>query len=108
MLMTEIALQLAAKGKYVFPCRPRGKEPLTSHGFKDATTDPEQIRRWWSEHPDANLGLATGLLSRLVVLDDRDLQLALERDAHADHRLRLSGICQAKNGFPAFLYCGSP
>ena len=106
--MLDAALEYASQGFHIFPLIPGEKSPLTKNGFKDATTDPEQIRRWWSEHPDANLGLATGLLSRLVVLDDRDLQLALERDAHADHRLRLSGICQAKNGFPAFLYCGSP
>ena len=37
-----------------------GKEPLTVHGFKDATADPEAIRRWWNRWPGANLGVATG------------------------------------------------
>ena len=51
----------------VFPLRPRGKTPLTPNGFKDATTDPIQINRWWEKWPDANIGIATG--SGLIVLD---------------------------------------
>jgi hypothetical protein len=50
----------------VFPCTPDGtpapdhKAPLTRRGFKDATTDPAQIRAWWRRWPDANIGIATG------------------------------------------------
>ena len=35
------ALDYAAQGWPVFPCQPRGKAPLTTHGFKDASTEPE-------------------------------------------------------------------
>lgn len=51
----------------VFPCR--RKTPLTPHGFKDATTDPEAIEVWWRKFPSATIGVATGLLSGVVVLD---------------------------------------
>lgn len=47
----------------VFPCEPMGKRPLGAlapHGVKDATRDPEVIRRWWASCPAANVGLATG------------------------------------------------
>ena len=50
----------------IFPCRPRRKEPLTEHGLRDATTDPQVISKWWSHWPDANVAVA---LSNLVVLD---------------------------------------
>lgn len=56
-------------GFAVFPCRPRGKEPLTANGCKDATTDPHQIRAWWSGWPDANVAIATGASSGIIVLD---------------------------------------
>ncbi len=55
------ALRYAELGYPVFPCK--GKVPLTPHGFKDATTGFEQIEAWWTEHPDANIGIpTTGLL----------------------------------------------
>jgi hypothetical protein len=56
-------------GFAVFPCKPRGKTPLTEHGFKDASKDPAQIRKWWGRWPDANIGIATGAISGVVVLD---------------------------------------
>ena len=45
----------------VFPIKPRGKQPLTRHGFKDATTDPDRITDWWQTWPDANIGIPTGI-----------------------------------------------
>lgn len=53
----------------VFPCRPRAKEPLTQHGFKEATRDPAQIRAWWKHWPTANVGLPTGVISEILVFD---------------------------------------
>ncbi len=49
------------------PCASEGKHPRTSHGVKDASSDPKQIERWWSRWPDANIGIATGM--GIVVLD---------------------------------------
>lgn len=51
------ALEYAAKGWPIFPLKPRDKTPNTPNGFKDATTDAEQIRRWWKLSPAANIGL---------------------------------------------------
>ena len=50
-------------------CRSPGKHPHTRNGLKDATTDPAKINRWWTQWPDANIGIATGKQSNLVVLD---------------------------------------
>ena len=63
------ALAYAAKGWAVFPLQPGAKAPLTPHGFKDASTDHDQINRWWAEHPNANLGLCTGQASGVIVID---------------------------------------
>lgn len=46
-----LALQHAARGWLVLPTR--NKQPLTRHGVKDATADPDTIRAWWARHPDA-------------------------------------------------------
>ena len=66
--MLEAALTYAGIGWAVFPLKPGAKTPITSHGCKDATTDTQIITRWWQQNPDANLGLATGFDS-VVVLD---------------------------------------
>ena len=66
--LLEAALKYEQRGWAVFPLRPRGKEPLTRHGFKNASTSEAQICQWWSEWPDANIGLATRK-SGLVVVD---------------------------------------
>lgn len=54
------ALSYAGRSWPVLPCRVADKTPLTSHGVKDATTDPAVIRRWWARWPRANVGIATG------------------------------------------------
>ena len=56
-------------------CKP-GKHPfslLVPHGHLDASSDVEQIREWFTNTP-YNLGLATGWVSGIFVLDrdDRD------------------------------------
>jgi hypothetical protein len=67
--LLDFALSYAREGFAVFPCKSRGKEPLTQHGFKDATRDEVQIRRWWTKRPDANIGLATGREHGIIVID---------------------------------------
>lgn len=56
-------------GWRVIPIEPGGKRPLLSEWPKRATNDPEEIRRWIAEYPDANLGVATGEASGFFVLD---------------------------------------
>lgn len=75
----QLALRLAAQGIPVFPCRERTetvngnvrkeKSPATKNGFKDASTDPAQIRAWWARRPYALVGMPTGKASGFAVLD---------------------------------------
>jgi hypothetical protein len=68
--MVRAALAYAERFRFaVFPCRPRQKTPLTEHGYKDATKDPIQIRALWERWPDANVAIATGATSGILVLD---------------------------------------
>lgn len=62
------ALYYAANGIPVFPCG-LDKKPYTKHGYKDATTDEQQIRAWWTRSPEALIGMPTGAPSGLWVLD---------------------------------------
>ena len=48
---------------------PCWKRDLIEHGFKDASTDAAMIRRYWKRWPDANIGLATGQASGIIVVD---------------------------------------
>lgn len=50
-------------------CTSAGKHPRTEHGVREASTDPDAIVRWWTTWPTANVGIATGLPSGVVVLD---------------------------------------
>ncbi|MFN8188770.1 MAG: bifunctional DNA primase/polymerase [Gaiellales bacterium] len=70
MSAVERALAYARQGLPVFPCS--GKVPVVSGGFKAATTDEAQIRRWWEATPGANVAIPTGIDfkgKRLIVLD---------------------------------------
>jgi hypothetical protein len=69
------ALRYAEQGLPVFPCKnepgnpKQHKAPLTSHGFKDAKTDANAIRRWWKRWPNALIGMPTGNVTGVAVLD---------------------------------------
>jgi len=63
------AIRYTKLGIQVFPCRPGNKEPITAHGYKDATDDGGKLVPQWKKCPKANIGIATGERSRIVVLD---------------------------------------
>lgn len=83
--MLQLALEYAAAGWPVFPCRPADEEvfnprtgkfedktaksPYTDNGLKAATTREHIIRRWWTDHPEAMVGVPTGERSGVWVLD---------------------------------------
>lgn len=62
------ALAHAKNGFYVIPLVENSKRPLISDWQNRATTNPLQIDSWWSEHPNANIGIACEV-SNLIVID---------------------------------------
>jgi Bifunctional DNA primase/polymerase, N-terminal len=60
------APRYAAAGLSVFPVT-AAKNPLTTHGFKDATTDPAQIEAWLKKWPHCEFGWAVP--ADVVVVD---------------------------------------
>ncbi|MEM5046479.1 bifunctional DNA primase/polymerase [Enterococcus faecalis] len=63
----DVAISYAKNNCKVFPLTPFTKIPLKgTRGSKEATTDIEQIKKWWNQTPNANIGLVT---DRFLVLD---------------------------------------
>lgn len=65
--LKEAALAYADAGIPVFPLAKKGKKPVYKGGFLKATTDPQQIRKWWNSNPKANIG--SPLVAGMIVLD---------------------------------------
>jgi hypothetical protein len=66
------AIELARAGIPVFPCKesgPYAKAPYTRNGLKDATTNLEQVIRWWRLFPYANIATPTGRITNCCVID---------------------------------------
>lgn len=75
----DAALQYAELGWLVHPLRPRSKLPQLKSWPSRATTDAKTIRRWFAKG-DANVGIATGPDSGLLVLDvDGDPRKLLQK-----------------------------
>ena len=68
------ALEYAARGWHVFPAPPGEKKSHVAGRFGNgqrwgATTDPDLIGQYWRRYPDANVGIACGRGSGLLVIE---------------------------------------
>ena len=92
----DTALDYAAAGFAVMPVKRSDKAPYTPHGLKDASKDPDTIRGWWKQWPDANVAIACGTVSNNIVVIDVDNKPELGKNGM--HSL---DIWQAEHGdFP--------
>jgi hypothetical protein len=106
--MTGEAMRLAQnlasnRGYACFPCRddkqPAWPKRLGGSGFKDASTDPERIAWLWQHFPGPLIGVATGEVSGIDLLD-----VDIKHDAARDwwqknhHRLPITAAYRTRGG----------
>lgn len=68
-LILDAALALVTYRFGVFRLKAKEKTPDTPHGHKDAVTEPAAVTAMFADHPDANVGIRTGVASKIIVLD---------------------------------------
>jgi hypothetical protein len=65
---SNVLMALIDEGLPCFPCH-LNKKPATPHGYKDATSNRETVTELWMRYPAPLIGVPTGELSGLDVLD---------------------------------------
>jgi len=64
------ALRYLKLGLSVIPLKPNGKGPLIKwQEYQSRKATEDEIRKWWSAAPNANIGIVTGTISNLAVVD---------------------------------------
>jgi putative DNA primase/helicase len=76
---------------------------LVPHGVKDATTNRARILAWWTRHPLANIGLATGHAFDVLDIDGPAGAHAIQELA-AEYGLQSSGPL-VRTGGGGWHYC---
>lgn len=72
-------------------CLDTGKHPRTEDGFESATNDPEVVAALWTRWPNANIGMPTGKVNNVAVIDaDGEVGLAtLEERGYSEKAPRV-------------------
>jgi Bifunctional DNA primase/polymerase, N-terminal len=78
-------------------CDRPAKHPLVRHGIYDASMDPAQLQDWWQRWPQANVGLATGIVFDALDIDG-PAGLAALRQLAPTVELRFTGPLVATGG----------
>ena len=92
----ESALQYAGRGWPVLPCR--DKVPLVRGGVHAATRDLATIERWWRTWPQANVAIACGAPSGIVVID-------IDAPSQVPELFNLTTLCASTPSGGRHLYC---
>lgn len=68
--MLKAALEYLERGWSVIPVVPQGKRPaIPWTAYQNRLPTEDEVRRWWAEIPNANVGIVTGKVSGIVVVD---------------------------------------
>lgn len=109
--VVQAALRYRARGWSVVPVEPRGKRPLVRwEELQERVPSEAEVEAWLERWPDANVGIVTGGVSRLVVVDvdprhgGTESLAALERE----HGPLPSGVEAETGGGGRHLYFAHP
>jgi len=70
MSLLSYAKKYANLGWTVIPLEPEEKKPLVKwEKYQKIQASAEQIEQWWKQHPNANIGIVTGSVSGIIVID---------------------------------------
>lgn len=96
------ALRYLRLGLWVLPLEPGTKKPLgklVRNGFHDATNSVETATTWWTQHPDAGVGIAVKKSGWVVVdIDPRNGGLETIDALEARHGPLLSDVLAYTGG----------
>ncbi len=92
----------AAQGCRVFPLPPRAKAAKLAGWQDKATTDLEQVRRWWADQPGANIAVLCGDPFDVVDLDGPDA-LAAVRERFGENLPPVLGWVKTPNGWHGWI-----
>lgn len=105
------ALDYAARGWSVIPMQPQAKRPLVAwRAFQHRRAEPAEIEAWFRRWPDANVGIVTGAISGLVVIDLDNRHGAAQSVAAAEraHGPLPATVEALTGGGGRHLYCAHP
>jgi len=82
MDLIDHALNYHRYGFSVVPIEPNGKRPIIKWTeFQERISNENEIRNWWNKNPNLNIGIITGKLSGVTVMDiDNDNALEIAKD----------------------------
>lgn len=78
-------------------CDRPGKHPMADYvpnGLNDASSNRADIERWWGAHPEASIGIATGQVSGITVVD-------ADATGGKPGVINLTAMCATNGGVPA-------
>jgi len=119
--LVDIALTYAERGWPVLPlhtpsngncscgisCKSPGKHPRIKGGVHAASRDFETISNWWENWPRANIGIATGNASNLIVIDLDERHGGIESWRNWEYEGQSKTGLIAKTGGGFHLYFGA-
>lgn len=97
------AVWYAERGHLVFPLRPGQKTPATTHGFKDASMNPDTVRAWWAKDAHYNIGLSTGHLFDVIDVDGPDGLASIAQIETDGHLPPVLGYVATPRGYHLYI-----